>query len=183
MTRLSIRGVVAGALTYTIGYAFAYATASGDIEDELAVLNFVLGVFGQDAVPTWTAVGWLAYSAMYVPLAYWNTTQNLLADANPLVHLVPGVLLALAGAGVARSGTARTPTAGARAGVTVALGFLPLVVLGAFAFTVTRGDLTVRPDPALAVAAGALYPLVFATAGGALASWLRGRAQPALPRN
>ncbi|GAA0645045.1 transporter [Salarchaeum japonicum] len=183
MTRTPLRGAVAGALTYALGYALAYATSSGDIEDELAALNFLLGVFGQDAVPTWTAVGWLAYNAMYVPLTYWNTTQNLLANASPLVHLVPGVLLALAGAGVALSGTARTPTAGARAGVTVTLGFLPLVALGVFAFTVTRGDLTVRPDPALAVVAGALYPLASGALGGALAGWLRGRAPPTRPTN
>ncbi|MEE6210074.1 transporter [Salarchaeum sp. III] len=182
MNRTPLRGVVAGALAYGLGYALTYATASGDIENELAGLNFLLGVFGQDAVPTWTAVGWLAYNAMYVPLTYWNTTRNLLPDASP-VHLVPGLLLGLAGAVVARFGTARTPTAGARAGVTVALGFLPLVALGVFAFTVTRGDLTIRPDPALAVLAGALYPLVFGALGGALTGWLRGRAPLVRPTN
>ncbi|MGB9987639.1 transporter [Salarchaeum japonicum] len=183
MIRIWTCGAVGGALAYVAGYALTYAVAAGDVEDELAVLNFVLDVFGQDAVPTWTAVGWLAYNAMYVPLTYWNTSQNLLADASPLVHIVPGVLLALAGAGVAFTVNATTPTAGARVGATVALGFLPLVVVGVFVLTVTRGDLTIRPDPALAVAAGALYPLVFGILGGALTGWFRGRAPQARPTN
>lgn len=183
MTRSPVRGAAAGLATALVGYALAYATTAGDLADELDGVNLVLSLLGQQPVPTWKGVGWLAYNALFVPLTYANRSRNLLADASPLVHVAPCALLALAGASVTLAANTRTAVAGARTGALVTLGFLPAAVVGVSAVTVTRGGFTVRPDPLLAVVAGALYPLAFGALGGALAGWLRGRAPPVRPTN
>ncbi|MFW6265517.1 MAG: hypothetical protein ACOC2A_01950, partial [Halanaeroarchaeum sp.] len=93
-----------------------------------------------------------------------------------LLYVVPPALLLAGGLALARHRRAATPIDGARFGLAVIPGYLVLSVAGAFVFEVTTLGASGAPDLLSAVVlAGILYPLVFASAGGALGGFLERR--------
>jgi hypothetical protein len=179
----AVRGAAGGVAAYLLGYLLTYAWRAPAVEESLRGVNFVAELFGGETVPTWKAVGWLFYNAHVVAtrvpaLGGGDRMVNFVSQSDDgtfvlLYALVP-VLLVLAGAAVARYGNAERPGSGAAAGAAVIVGYLPLAVVGAFAFAHTfGGDLRVAPDLVTAVAlAGVVYPAFFGAIGGALWSWL-----------
>jgi len=169
-------GAAAGAVAYVVGYLVTYLWQSGSVEESLQGYNAIVDFLGGDPIPAWQAVGWLYYNAHNVAfttpaLGSGRTAQNLIADGNApmLLYLVPVVLLVLAGFVVAQYADARDAGSGARAGVTVAAGYVLLAVVGLAAFRYSVGDSTVHVDYALgALLAGVVYPAVFGALGGVL---------------
>lgn len=106
----------------------------------------------------------LAFVATVVPGFAGTRTENFVASEGgslALLYLLPPLAL-LAGADA--------PTPGAGSGALVAVGYLPLALLGAVLFRFSVGDGAVAPDPVTAVLlAGLVYPLVFGGVGGAVA--------------
>jgi len=177
----AVAGAVAGAVAYAAGYLVTYLWQSGSVEESLRAYNTVVEPLGADPIPGWQAVGWLYYNAHNVALTTpalgsGRVSQNLVADGNApmLLYLVPVVALLLAGFVVARAGDAGDAEDGARAGVTVTLGYAVLAVVGLFAFRYSVGGATVRVDYALGVLlAGVVYPAVFGALGGVLGAVTR----------
>ena len=169
-------GAAAGAVAYVVGYLVTYLWQSGSAEENLQAYNAIVDFLGGDPIPAWQAVGWLYYNAHNVAfttpaLGSGRTAQNLVADGNApmLLYLVPVVVLLLAGFVVARNASAVDAASGARAGVTVAAGYVVLAVVGLAAFRYSVGDSTVHVDYALGVLlAGIVYPAVFGALGGVL---------------
>lgn len=169
-------GTMANEVTAHVEFSTAETTVVSD-----PTLAALVGDGGLSAT-TWA--GWLFHSAHFVPLDVTNpavrfgtgSVPNLVLAAEgslvTLVLLLPPVLLALAGglASLGRPG----PTAGARRGATVVVGYLPLAVAGALVFVAEpsiwrRG--AVGPDLLASVLLmGLAYPVVFGGVGG----WLRG---------
>lgn len=174
-------GAVAGAVAYVAGYFLTYLWVGGSVEENLQGYNTVVDFLGGDPIPVWKAVGWLYYNAHSVAFTTPNigsgrTAQNLIADGNApmLLYLVPVVLLLLAGFVVARSANAADAEDGARAGVTVAAGYVVLAVVGLVAFRYSIGDSTIHVDYALGVLlAGIVYPVAFGALGGVLGAVTR----------
>ena len=182
-TAAAIRGAAAGAAAYLLGYVLVYAWQASAVEESLQGVNFVAELFGGQTVPAWKAVGWLYYNAHVVAIRVpavggGSRSVNLLDRAEDgslvVLYLLVPLLLALAGAAIARYGDADRPGTAAAAGAAVVVGYLPLAVVGAFAFAHTfGGDIRVAPDLITAVAlAGVVYPAFFGAVGGALWSWL-----------
>lgn len=177
----STAGAAAGAVAYVVGYIVTYLWQSGSVEQSLQGYNAVVEFFGGDPVPVWQAVGWLYYNAHNVAfttpaLGSGRTARNLVADGNApmLLYLLPVVVLLLAGFVVARNADAVDADAGARAGVTVTVGYLVLAVVGLVAFRYSVGDSSVHVDYALGVLlAGIVYPVVFGALGGVLGAVTR----------
>lgn len=170
------RGLGAGVGAYLLGYLVAYLALSGSVEERLEGFNFVASVFGGEPISAWQAVGWLFYNAHFVRTraegGFGTQSENFIAasdgGAAVVLYLLPIVLLAGAGALLARVASADDPQDGATAGATVVAGYLPVAVLGAFLFDYQG---TIAPDLVTAVLlAGLLYPLVFGAVGGALGS-------------
>lgn len=170
-----VRGGLAGAGAYLVGYLLTYLLAGERVRE--SALTGLLDFFAGEPT-TWKVVGWLFYNAhmvsVVVPGFAGSRTVDLLAEAGgraTLLYLVPPLLLTAAGVLAARDGGERDAAAGAKAGATAVLGYLPLAVLGAFVFTVQAGGATIRPDVVTALAlAGLLYPVAFGALGGALGS-------------
>ncbi|RLM57100.1 transporter [Halobellus sp. Atlit-31R] len=162
-----------GVLSYLVAYALTYAVTGQQIANSLAarVLEIATGEPG-----TWKLVGWVFYSAHFVtseiPGLFGSTAVNLVGrgDTFPSVLFVlPPLVLVVAGALVALLGRSKTPLAGAVAGASVLVGYLPLAVGGALAVAIDVGGATAGPTlvPAILLA-GLVYPLVFGALGGAL---------------
>ena len=179
----AVRGAAGGVTAYLLGYVLVYAWQAPAVEESLRGINFVAELLGGETVPAWKAVGWLYYNAHVVAtrvpaLGGGDRSVNFIAQSEGgslvvLYALVP-LLLVLAGAAVARYEDADRVGSAAAAGAAVIVGYLPLAVVGAFAFAhAFGGDLRIAPDPVTAVAlAGVVYPAFFGAVGGALWSWL-----------
>lgn len=171
-----VGGAAAGAVAYVLGYLVVYVTQGDRIEETLSTFNFLADLFGGDPIPTWQAAGWAFYNSHFVDTVFTISgveSRNLLmeADGGSLLFVLPPLLLLVAGVAVARADGASTPAEGARAGVFVAAGYLPLAVIGGFLFRYAGGE--IAPDIVTAVLlAGAVYPVVFGAAGGAASSLL-----------
>ena len=178
-------GAVAGAAAYVFGYLSTYVTQQNQVDEQLAGFNFLADLFGSDPIPAWQAVGWLFYNAHFVDteipsLVGSGRSLNLIAEADggslALLYVVPPLFLLVAGLAVGRLAGASTPVDGAKSGVLVLAGYLPLAVIGAFLFRYSVGDGSVAPDLITAVLlAGVVYPVVFAGAGGALSGLIANR--------
>jgi hypothetical protein len=166
-------GAAAGVVAYVLGYLLTYLVAADTIRS--SPVTQVLELLTQSS-PVWKLVGWTFYGGHFVDavvpgLFGGSNTVNLVATdpITDLVYAFAPLLLVAAGAAVAHVVDAETPVAGATAGLTVVVGYLPAAVLGVFLFTVRIEDVTAAPDLAPAVLlAGLLYPLVFGGLGGAV---------------
>ena len=178
-------GAVAGAAAYVFGYLSTYVTQQNQVDEQLAGFNFLADLFGSDPIPAWQAVGWLFYNAHFVDteipsLVGSGRSLNLIAEADggslALLYVVPPLVLLVAGLAAGRLAGATKPVDGAKSGVLVLAGYLPLAVIGAFLFRYSVGDGSVAPDLITAVLlAGVVYPVVFAGAGGALSGLIANR--------
>lgn len=196
-----LRGVVTGAGAYVLGYLVTYLLVSNravavvkEIQIAMDYGRVTLGTqLGEAGLATWKAVGWLFYGEHLVtpsslsfpvffrsPVSLEANLEVLGAAGAPYLLLLPPVLLVLAGLVTtwhAPSHTVRLPFVWAeypvavRQGAWVAVGYAPLVFLGALLLEVPlSGNGSVGLDPFLSVlVAGVAYPVVF---GGA-AGWLR----------
>ncbi|MFC6890545.1 transporter [Halorubrum trueperi] len=177
-----VAGAAAGVAAYLLGYLVTYLTQSGRIEEQLAGFNVFADLFGSDPIPAWQAVGWMFYNAHFVDTAIpsfvgGTRSVNLISQADggslSFLFVVPPVLLVVAGLAAGRLAGATEPADGALSGAFVLAGYLPLAVVGAFAFRYAVGDGAVAPDTVTAVLlAGGVYPAVFGAAGGAVSTLL-----------
>lgn len=175
-------GLLAGTVAYVLGYALTFGlllldvvldggtpTGGGQLESQ------VVGV-----------VGTLFYNAHFLTLRVeagaTSDPYHLLDSINLVLpdlayQAVPAVLLTLAGFLVAsRLGGTVRPVDATRAGATVTLAYLPLVVLGArrFAFSgefFGNAFTVTAPVVESALRAGLLHPLMFGALGG-LVYWV-----------
>ena len=175
-------GALAGILTWILGYVLTYLLVAPDIR-ESALNQFVEAFEGAPA--TYEMVGWVFYNAHFVDVVFRDipfvgsrsgTFVGGQDGFTTLLYVVPPALLVAAGLALSRRQGATTPVEGATAGLTVVPGYLVLSVAGPFLFAVAALGARGAPDllPAV-VLAGVLYPLVFASAGGALGGFLERR--------
>lgn len=171
-------GAAAGVGAYLLGYLVTYVWQSDNVREMMRGINVFLEFFGGEPIPAWKAVGWLFYNAHFVAVTHptfgpGRASRNFIAsgDAPVLLYAVPLVLVATIAAVVAYTADADGPVAGGLAGTTVAVGYLPLAIVGVVLFRATRGDATIAVDPVTGVLlAGLVYPLVVGGIGGVLGS-------------
>jgi len=171
-------GAGAGVGAYLLGYLVTYVWTSGSVEERLEGYNFMTELFGGEPIAVWQGVGWLFYNAHFVDTrieGFGGTqSQNFIAGSDGgsivLLYLVPALLLLIGGLAVARVAAAQDVTEGATAGVAVAVGYLPLAVVGRFLFSYEG---SAAPDIVTAILlAGLVYPLALGAAGGAIGAAL-----------
>jgi hypothetical protein len=186
---------------YLLGYLVTYGWLGSRIEpiagtvwvtrsagqSELAgLLMSYVEAFGGVSPSTWA--GWLFYNAHFVPLSVNAEGRGaslsdpnvlLAADAQllPVLFLVPPLLLIAAGA---VSVAMRSPPTlggllpgGARGGMAIIAGYLPLVLVGAVIFAIGEpmGYRGISPNLLWSVLVmGIGYPLLFGGLGGWLAT-------------
>lgn len=174
------KGMVVGALAYLVGYLVTYAATVAEVRAEIARmdLNASLALFGGGGVAPWQITGWYFYGAHFVDIEVTSSAMDLstdvveLAAGDPRVLLfaLPPLVLLVAGALAARLAGTKRHTVAAAAGLTVLPGYFALAFLGTFLTQVTVVIAAVGPELTTALAAGFLYPLVFAPVGGVLAA-------------
>lgn len=181
---------------YLVGYLFTYILkgqyAASIAKD--AVLRFQ--ATGQDTfvgetnlafllvdsgVDDTTWAGWLFYNAHFVPISAGNFPNStptfvpnlLLITREPLyllLILVPPLTLSLAGFLIAKSTSRGGTTVSVSSGMSITMGYLPCVLIGAVVFSTTPVDQRVAmlaPEFFLSLlVAGMLYPMVFGGIGG-----------------
>lgn len=177
-------GAVAGVAAWILGYVVTYVGAIGEVraDDRTGILESEVG-----GSVGFEMVGLLFYNAhnvtvdvpQYGILQALDPSHNFVLEkggSTLVLYGIPVLVLLLAGAAVAayaRDGFGSRSDA-ALSGATVVAGYLPLVVVGLFVFSIDPGDGPMRPDPLLAVTlAGVLYPLLFGAIGGTLVSVVR----------
>lgn len=177
-------GAVAGVAAFALAYVLVYALSISVVRD--ALLTEVAEAFGDERA-AWKVVGWVLFNAQFVtttitvdvPFLGGTSVVNFIAEndaLSPVLYAIPPALLTAAGIATARVDGATDLGRVVRVGPAVAIGYLPLSILGAVLFTVTAGEAG-RGAPTLltaVVVAGVLYPIVFGTVGAALASALDG---------
>ena len=175
-------GAVGGVAAWLFGYLLAYVWQSAAVAETLRGVGFLSRLLGGEAIPTWKGVAWLFLNAHFVAtmaptITGATQTVNLVTgeDAPTLLLALPPLVLAVGGLAVAFGRTRGDRLAGAKAGATLALGYLPLSLAAAFVTTHRLGDTdaAIAPDPVTAILlAGVLYPVVFGAVGGVAASVL-----------
>ncbi|WP_254271892.1 hypothetical protein [Haloarcula marina] len=183
-SRSYVSGAVVGVAAFVIAYVLVYAMTISVVRESM--LTGLAEAFG-DENAAWKIVGWVFFNAQFVtttitvdlPLVGGTEAVNLINESDalsPVLYLIPPALLTVAGIAVARlDGTVETARA-LRVGPSVALGYLPLAVVGAFLFTVSVGEGSGgAPDILTAVVlAGVVYPVVFGTLGATVATAVSG---------
>lgn len=199
-----IQGALFGAVAYLAGYVITYVLVAVDDDLGREVVSsdgFLrdgateLGFGGLDPTATEFA-GWIFYNAHFVDIVQYSEatsadesgelgveqSSNVLADAAtqlPAVvyYVVPVLVVTAAGFVLARRVDPPQLSDSITAGATLALGYLPLAVLGRFLFEVSdtvtisnvRFSVSMAPDLQLAVVvAGLVVPILFGAIGAAL---------------
>lgn len=178
-----VRGAVAGAAAFIVGYVLTYAWRAPAISDSLRGMNFLARLLGIESIPTWKGVAWLFYGAHGVATRFPTVgggTQlvNMVEQSGDgtitLLYVLVPVLILLAGAATAWLVDAVDTGEAATAGATVAIGYFVLATAGTVVFAHAVGDTGARiaPDPVTGVLlAGLVYPVVFGGIGGAISSF------------
>lgn len=188
------RALPAGLVAYLIGYGISVAVA-GSVPKAVMAVN-VPGEFVEEAslgaifgsTPSQPIIGgWLFYNAHFIPTSLptadavngigglTNRSLLLAVDGTSLVlFFVPFILLLSAGFVTVRSG----PTPGVRGdvygGASVAIGYLPLLIVGAFLLTANAptAPTVASPDGLQTIFIGLVYTLLVGALGGKLAARL-----------
>jgi len=170
-----VQGAIAGALSFVGGYlATLVLVATVEAEEVAEELIEVSGwiFYNAQFVDTEQSAGGQSQSVNYV-------TGNVInLDVPALVyHLIPVVLLVLAGIVVARQAGAVEIGEGAMAGATLVAGVAVLALVGTFVFTTSQSALgaTVETGPPLIESllfVGVGYPVVLGAIGGAIGTQL-----------
>jgi hypothetical protein len=187
MSQTTRRGYAVGAVAvvaaFALAYVLVYATSIATVQNSM--LADLAGAFGEDR-PVWKLVGWVFFNAQFVtttvtvdvPIFGGTSAVNFIAETDalsPVLYVVPPALLAAAGVATARADGATDLGRALRVGPSVALGYLPLSVLGAFLFSISVGESS-GGFPTLVTAvvlAGVIYPVVFGGLGAAVTAQLR----------
>ena len=181
--RDTVRGVVtaagSGVAAYVLGYVFTYVLSGTSIQE--SDLNQIIEALGKDGA-AWKIVGWVFYNAhgvtttltLDIPLIGRTEVVNYIAQGDALsavLYVIPPALLLGAGLFAARMAEADELGDALKIGPAVAIGYLPLALLGVFLFTITVDSSSGGPTlvPAIGLA-GLVYPLVFGTIGAAVAT-------------
>ncbi len=170
-----VQGAIAGALSFVGGYlvtlVLVAAVEAEEIAEELIEVSGWI-FYNAQFVGTEQSAGGQTQSVNYV-------TGNVInLDVPALVyHLIPVVLLVLAGIVVARQAGAVEIGEGAMAGATLVAGVAVLALVGTFVFTVSESALgaTVETGPPLVESllfVGVGYPVVLGAVGGAIGTQL-----------
>ncbi|QLG27657.1 hypothetical protein HUG10_08890 [Halorarum halophilum] len=183
LRRSAALGLAAALLGYLPAFALATLRRSamlavelpGDLRDP-APMREVL------EPGTATAAGWLWYNAHLVPTSVPTTDVlagratltnvnflNAVGGVAFLLYLVPPVLLVAAGYAFVRSDGIGLSMA-VSGGASVAVGYTPLLVLGAFLITAPAAEhVAAGPAGIPSLFAALVYPVVFGALGGVLA--------------
>jgi hypothetical protein len=156
-----------------------FALTIGTVQNSL--LADLADAFGEGR-PAWKIVGWVFFNAQFVtttvtvdvPILGGTSAVNFIAESDalsPVLYLVVPAVLTAAGLATARADGATDLGRALRVGPSVALGYLPLALVGTVLFTISAGESS-GGSPTLLTAvvlAGVVYPVVFGGLGGALA--------------
>ncbi len=185
------RSTPAGLIAFVTGYLINVVIAGSRLQSLMAITvtgEFVeqatLGrIFGSPPDPT-VVGGWLFYNAHFIPTSVPTadaingmsrlTNRSLLLAIDGsllLLYLVPFILVLAAGYLTVRTG----PTYGVRGetygGASVALGYLPPLIIGAFLLRadVPNAPTVASPDGLQTIFIGLIYTLLVGAIGGKLA--------------
>lgn len=166
---------MAGGLSFLVGYLLTWILAGTRISR-----LFVSGPFG-GGVADWKATLWVFFDSHFVgtqtPSVTWPGGATFGGDLVDTVsvlgveylYAVPPLVLLVAGATVAWTLGVETPFDGLTAGITIAIGYVVLSVLG----MLVAQEAGVGPSPLRAVVvAGVVYPVGFGAIGGAVAGFV-----------
>lgn len=149
-----------------LGIAAAGASAA---EDAVIVLVKVIGwvFFAAHQVPITQVSGGASAESVNV-LARMSTVQG--APITPIVYYaIPPILLTVAGFRVAVAAGALTADRGVAPGASVALGYVPIAVVGASLAAISPGtSVSVGPAPVTAALFAGIYAVGFGSLGGAI---------------
>ncbi len=168
-----VSGAAAGLVAWIVGYVLTYAATAGSIRNSL--IGQILQNSDGGGVPQ--AVGLVFYNAHFVQTVVeagflGTSATSLIGGENgftPVLYLVPIVVLLAAGAAVAVQSGATDAATGAKAGGTVAIGYLVVSIIGVFIMQVGSGSTSASPDLVTGIVlAGVLYPAVAGAVGGVL---------------
>ncbi|MFA9517479.1 transporter [Halopenitus sp. H-Gu1] len=171
----SIReGAIGGIAAYAFGYLLTYLWKAGEYRETIERIGPIAELFGVETPAPWRIVGWLFYNAhavaAYVDMGITSTYIDLIARGDgplEILYLVPPLSLAAAGYLVVRRlGPVTSVVEAIRLGPMVTIGYLPIVVVGVFAFRVNGSGPELVPSLLLA---GIVYPIAFGGIGGAIA--------------
>jgi len=177
-----------GVGAFLVGYLVTIAATSGRVAavmsvrisggyKDAAALGEILGT----RPPLWTVGGWLFYNAHFVPMSVPSadslhgmvglTSRNLLfsvGDELLLLSLVPLVVLPLAGYLAVRTGETHVINGGLKTGASIAVGYYPLFLLGAFLLTAPAANsrAVANPHGILTVFIGLIYIPLLGALGG-----------------
>ncbi|WP_327051592.1 hypothetical protein [Halomicrococcus gelatinilyticus] len=185
------RSAPLGVGAYVLGYLLAVAVTGGRVDEVMRIE--IAGEYADPAPlaqilgsqsPSWVVNGWLFYNAHFVPTSLPTadavngmahlTNRNLLSSlGGPLLalYLLPPLLLLGSGYLVVRSGSTFGANGVRNAGASVAVGYVPAFVLGAFVFDASAATASVTATPAglSTIFFGFGYPVAFGAVGGMLA--------------
>jgi hypothetical protein len=160
-------GAAVGAAAELVGYVLVFIITSGSIRDNI--------LRQATDIPTWKAVGWVFFNAHFVEtmvdLGFLGSgTGSFIGGEDgftTLLYVVPPLVLIAAGLAVGQYGDIDEPVEALLGAAGVVLGYLVLVLVELFLFQ-AEGT-----GPVLATGvllAGLVYPLVFGTVGGLIAT-------------
>lgn len=190
------RSIPLGVAAYVGGYLLAVGTAMGRVDAVLAVTIAgedprtysaahvaaqPLGELLGSTPSPWVVGAWLFYDAQFVPTSVPEpgptgagglTNRHLIPAVDGglfALYPVPPLLLVAAGYLVVHTGRTRGARGDLYGGASVALAYLPLLVVGAFVFTAPAGRFVASPDGLQTIWVGLVYPAVLGAIGGKLA--------------
>lgn len=180
------RSIPFGVAAYVVGYLLTVVTVRGYVPAVMAVTvtgRFVesatLGeIFGVPPSPR-VVGGWLFYNAQFIPTSVptadaingfsFLTNRSLLLAVDGMMlglFLVPLVILIAAGYLTVRTGPVHGVHGETYGGASVALGYVPLLIIGAFVFTASVPGASSSASPAGIPTI--FIGIVYATAAGAI---------------
>lgn len=170
--RVAGGGLAGGIGAWLLGYLVVYVLHGSDIRNSFG--SSVIELF-TDGPVTWKLVGLLFYNAHNVAVQIPDVpflgggAVNVVARGDEaaltVLFALPPVLLLAAGA-VAAWNAAEAPATAARNGASVALGYFPLSLAGAFLFAIGGEEAAGPSLVTAALLAGLVYPLVLGAVGG-----------------
>jgi hypothetical protein len=171
-----VRGAVAGAAAYVLGLVLTFLLLTIDSEVDV-------GEVGRGETSTLDVVGWFFYNAHFVDIdvklqGFLGQSRNFISDTplqlpEVVYHAVPIVLLITVGFLFVSALDLGNPsvTEVGIAGTTVAVGYLPLAVVGTFLFEASNGVASFAPPLLMStLLLGLAFPVCFGAIGGLLSS-------------